>query len=381
MTLDVVELTCELVACNTVDANEESAARMIAPLLADAGFSIRLLPQASGRSTLLAEWGTDNGRPPLCLSGHFDTVPLGEAPWSTAPFHGERSGDRLYGRGTTDMKGGVAAIVVASVEAAQAVRRSSSARGASAPGLRLLLTSGEETGCLGVQACADELAARPGGPILIAEPTSNAVYNGHKGAFWLRLDADGIAAHGSCPDNPNNAVLKLVEVLHDVTASPPAITTHPTLGVSTLNVSTFHGGLGINAVPDAAHATLDLRTVPGQEHDNLRSAVAAIAAERAVAHTLLDLPPVWTAPDREWSARVHAAASKVTGQDPGGVVRAANYFTDGALLGGIWPEAEVLICGPGEPTAAHTTDEWCSVTKIEQAVAIYREVIRDWCRT
>ncbi len=135
---DVLGLTRELVALDTAGRAEDDAIAVLAPRLQDAGFALDVVRLDSGRSTLVAEWRTDLDVPPLCLSGHLDTVPLGAAPWSFDPLRAEPDGDRLHGRGTSDMKGGVAAIVLAAIAAATGRPRRS--------GLRLVLTAAEPCG-------------------------------------------------------------------------------------------------------------------------------------------------------------------------------------------------------------------------------------------
>ena len=115
MSPDVLSLTRELVAVDTIDHDENHALAAVAPHLEEAGFGVTTVEHEPGRGTLIAEWHADAPTPPLCLSGHVDTVPLGGADWSRDPFRAEPDGDRLYGRGTTDMKGGVAAIVCAAI--------------------------------------------------------------------------------------------------------------------------------------------------------------------------------------------------------------------------------------------------------------------------
>ena len=115
MSADVVELTRELVEIRTVNppGDEEKAASLLAARLEAAGFSVASYEFAPGRTSLVARLPGDG--PSLCLTGHLDTVPLGRADWSVDPFSGETDGDRLFGRGTSDMKGGTAAIVVAEI--------------------------------------------------------------------------------------------------------------------------------------------------------------------------------------------------------------------------------------------------------------------------
>ena len=209
-------------------AREEVLARRCAALLEDAGLPGSLLDFEPGRSQYVARAGSDA---PLTFTGHLDTVPATPSDWSVDPWAASADGDRLVGRGTSDMKSGVAALVVA---VADHVRRTHACRG-----VQVVLTSGEETGCDGALAIpASALAA--GGPLVVAEPTANRLVPAHKGAHWMRLTAKGKAAHGSAPELGDNAVVRLARsavALHDFDGWP----TQDGFGRVTANVGAAAG--------------------------------------------------------------------------------------------------------------------------------------------
>lgn len=371
---EVVALTRELMALDTVDGSESAAQAVLAPLLEEAGFAVHSHEHAPGRATVVAEWrAAERELPPLCLSGHVDTVPLGAAPWQHDPYAGELDGDRLYGRGSSDMKGGVAAIVLAATAYARAAGHGGRA------GLRLVLTAAEETGAWGARHVAPYLSsAGRSGPLLIAEPTANEVVHGHKGALWLQARTAGVTAHGSMPHLGENAVYKLARAVTRLEEYAFARAPHEVMGAPTLNVGTFEAGLNPNSVPDRAVASVDVRTVAGQDHAEVGAALARRVGPEVEWSPLLDLPPVWTSPDDGW---VRSVAEVVRGVNPeaSDVPRAATFFTDAAVLTPALGTVPTVICGPGEPGLAHATDEWCSVGRLEAAVEIYSGVIRGWC--
>ncbi|MEU6641143.1 M20 family metallopeptidase [Saccharomonospora sp. NPDC046836] len=370
MSIDVLRLTRELVAIDTIGHAESAALAVVAPLLENAGFAVTVSEHEPGRGTLVAEWHTDLDTPPLCLSGHVDTVPLGTAQWQHDPFDAEPDGDRLHGRGTSDMKGGVAAIVSAACTVAGGRPRRA--------GMRLVLTAAEETGSAGARHAAESLTGRPSGPLLITEPTGNTVLHGHKGALWLSARARGVTAHGSMPQLGDNAVYKLARAVTRWESYAFDTKPHPVLGGPTLNVGTFHGGLNTNSVPDSAEATLDVRTVAGQDHGAVLAGLAAHAGDEVRLAPLVDLPPVWTEPGDEWAASVAEIAREITGgghPEP----RAASYFTDASVLTPALGMVPTVICGPGEAEQAHVTDEWCSMRKLTESVAILERVCTSWC--
>ena len=147
--LDPRSLTRELLAFDTVNppGMERACARHLGGLLERSGFAVEYHEYAEARSSLIARIGSGGSRAPICFTGHMDVVPLGAAKWSHEPFAGETDGDKLYGRGSTDMKGGIAAFVAAAIELAPKL--------AGGPGLVLVITAGEEIGCEGARFLAD----------------------------------------------------------------------------------------------------------------------------------------------------------------------------------------------------------------------------------
>src|SRR5262249_13454589 len=261
MAIDAVALTRDLVRFDTINppGAEAACAQHVAGLRGRAGLGLGTYECARGRGSLVARIGGRRDAPPLCFTGHLDTVPLGEQPWTHDPHAAELAGGRLYGRGSTDMKSGLAAFVTAAIGLAPHLARTA--------GLVLVITAGEETGCDG----ARYLVGLPGvlgraGAIVVAEPTGNEPLVGHKGALWLQARTSGVTAHGSMPERAVNAIAKAARAvtrLEQFTFDVPA---HPVLGRATLNVGTIAGGMNVNSVPDAATIGIDIRTIPGQRH-------------------------------------------------------------------------------------------------------------------
>jgi succinyl-diaminopimelate desuccinylase len=367
---DPIVLTQRLIAFDTVNppGNERGCAQYLADLLEAAGFETRLVPLGDGRASLLASKGTPNKNGPLVFTGHIDVVPLGAKEWTRDPFEGAIVDDKLYGRGSSDMKGGVAAFVIAATQEAH--------RAGDDMQIALIITAGEETGCDGAEAIVAAGLQGKAGALVVAEPTANMPYVGHKGALWLRGTAHGVTAHGSMPEAGDNAVYKAARATNRLSCFHFHVPAHPTLGAPTLNVATFHGGLNINSIPDRAVIEIDLRTIPGMDHASLRDEISEHMQAGMEVETALDLPGVWTSPEHPWVARTAAIASRVTGEPY--VVRAATYFSDASVLVPALGGAPTVILGPGEPKQAHQTDEWCSVERIRQATEIYRQMIIDW---
>ncbi|NIR27897.1 MAG: M20 family metallopeptidase [Gammaproteobacteria bacterium] len=365
---DAVELTRELVRRDTVNppGNERGCARHLGDLLEAAGFAVSYHELAERRTSLVARRGNGSGKP-LCLTGHIDTVPLGARAWRVDPFAGELDAGRLYGRGASDMKSGVAAFVAAAIDAGPRLERG--------PGVVVVITAGEETGCQGALHLAHlDGVLGEARAVVVGEPSANYPYLGHKGALWLTARSTGTTAHGSMPERGVNAVYKAAQAVEKLREFDFEQAPHPVLGKPTLNVGTITGGMNINSVPDFAEIGIDIRTLPGMVHAKLRGALTRrLEPEVAELSVLADIPGVWTEPDDPFAHAVFDVMEPLLGERP--QPRGASYFTDASVLAAAYGGVPVVVLGPGEPEMAHQTDEFCRVERIVQAVDAYRALL------
>lgn len=361
---EVTRLAAELIRLRTDGRDESAAVDLLAPRLESAGFSLRRSTLTSGRDTLDATLSGDG--PPLVLTGHLDTVPVPGEVWDHEPFGGEVADGMLHGRGSVDMKAGVAAMVIAA-ERVAATRRGGRA-------IRLLFTAGEETGCLGARAHLEAVGRRQASALLVGEPTNGRVFVGHKGVLWLRILAHGRAAHASTPHLGDNAIGKLVTALDRLRRLDLGVT-DPLLGPATASLGTVVGGVQTNVVPSEAEATLDLRLVPGLSPEQAEEAVRQLLGDEVEVQPELALDAVSTPLDDPFVVLVR----EVVEQNAGGTeTGSAGYFTDASVLAPAFGWPATVICGPGDPALAHGRDECCDVADIERAVEIYTEVMSRW---
>jgi succinyl-diaminopimelate desuccinylase len=372
MAVDAIELTKQLVRMNTINppGKEEQCARHLGALLEKSGFKIKYHELSPQRSSLVATIGGSADKAPLCFTGHIDTVPLGAAQWKMDPFASDTQDGKLYGRGTSDMKCGVAALVVASLNLAGKLARS--------PGLELVITAGEETGCEG----AFHLTKKSGalgraGAVVVGEPSSNYPLVGHRGAFWLNARTRGVTAHGSMPEKGINAIFKAARAIAVLEKFRFTNSPHPMMGQATLNVGTVRGGLNINSVPDEAMIGIDIRTIPNIKHAQLKAELMRQLGAEVELETILDLESIFTEPTHPWIQEVFEVMESILGQRP--QPRVASYFTDAAALNVAYNAPPTIILGPGEAQMAHQTDEYCVVDRIAESVAAYEEIARRWC--
>jgi succinyl-diaminopimelate desuccinylase len=368
---DAISLTKALLRFDTVNppGRERDCARYAGAMLEEWGFSVQFFEYEDRRTSVIARAGGSDKKAPLCLTGHLDVVPLGARAWAKDPFSGETDGDRLYGRGSSDMKAGVAAILLA----ARAYSKSLT----NTPGIVLVLTAAEEGGCIGSAQLAKTKLLGRAGAMVVGEPTSNYPLVGHKGSVKFHARFKGVSAHGSMPELGVNAIYKAAKALAKLESFDFGVKAHPVMGKPTLNVGTIEGGNTVNAVPDAASIGVDIRTVPGMDHSALLSTLTNLL-EEAELDVFSNLKPVWTAPDQEWVQRFFEVCRPYLSEPP--AARTAPYMTDAANLLKVYAGTPTVVLGPGEAAMAHQTDEYVSMERIRQSVALYEALIRDWAR-
>jgi succinyl-diaminopimelate desuccinylase len=355
-------------AFNTVNppGNEGEAAMFIGGLLSSNGFQVEYVPFEENRLHVIAEKGCSDDIPPIVFTGHFDTVPLGAKEWSVGPFEGEVNDGKLYGRGSSDMKGGLAAMVVAAIRAFE--------EGVPQQGVRFIFTSGEELGCQGAKHLVETYGefGRARG-IIVGEPTANVPAIGHKGGLYLNLTTSGVTAHSSMPHLGDNAIYKVARAISKIENFDFAVEKDPLLGFPTINVGKVFGGMNINSVPDHAGFTVDARTTTKIGHQVLLEKIQTELGEEVSIETLVDLQAVSSNENDPFVQMVYSVCGISNGTE--GFPKSLPYLTDGSVLQLAYGGAPTIILGPGQPEMAHQTDEFCYTAKLEQAVEIYTNII------
>lgn len=364
--MDVIQLTKEFLSFNTINppGNEAGIARFSGKILSENGFNVRYYEFGENRLHLIAEKGVGPNGSPIVLSGHFDTVPAGKKQWTRDVFKGDISDGKIWGRGSSDMKGALAAMVLASIESFQ-IR-------APHKGIRIIFTAGEELGCQGIsQLAADKLIPANASGVIVGEPTGNFPAIGHKGALYLNAVATGKTAHSSMPEKGDNAIYKVVEAISRLRNIDFGAEEDQLLGFPTINVGKISGGMNINSVPDRAEFTIDVRTTSTISHETILKKIQEVAGNDIHLEKLVDAGSVYTSA-RDPFVKLICEVLNIEY-----LPWSLPYLTDGAVLQKVC-NAPVVILGPGEPEQAHQTDEFCYISKIEEAVNIYRNIILRW---
>lgn len=370
--VDPLTLTRNLLAFNTINppGQEQECAKYLSSLLESVGFQVRCYEFAPQRTTVLARLVGESSKLPLCFTGHIDTVPLGTTPWHNDPFAGEIEGDKVYGRGSTDMKSGVAAMVIAAMQLAQ--------RPTIKAGLTLVLTAGEETCCQGAYhlASLDNILEKAGA-IVVGEPTANYPWIGHKGAVRFEIRTKGVTAHASMPEQGINAIYRAAQAILKLRNFNFQVAPHVFLGKPTLNVGTISGGLNINSVPDRCAIGVDIRTIPGQNHEEIRQQLQDLLGNEVEIILLNETQSIATDEQNEWIQEIFDFVEPYLKTRP--VAAGATFFTDASVLKPALGHPPTVILGPGDPEMAHKTDEFCYISKLEEGVEIYKKITEKWC--
>jgi succinyl-diaminopimelate desuccinylase len=319
-----------------------------------------------GRPNIISRWGS--GSPTLGYCSHFDVVPAGDkALWSDEPYSGSIVDGRLYGRGSGDAKGPIAA----ALEAVAILR------GAKWPlhgTLELELVSDEETmGFQGTGYLVEQEIIRPDIAI-VGEPTSLRVVRAQRGACWYRVTTRGKAAHGSAPHRGINAVKHMSEIILHLEETLPEVD-HPILGGPTVNVGTIRGGEKINIIPASCSIEVDRRTVPGETEESVLASInAAIELARkrfpdldARVELLFNSNPFEVDAGSELVKTLADSVGDVTGEPA--EIMGFRGASDARFL--FEAGAEVVLCGPGEIERAHTADESIDLAELEKAALAY----------
>ena len=380
-TLDLLKT---LVATDSVNpslvpgaAGEAAIAREIANALGAIGLEVAIQEAAPGRPNVV---GTLRGRRPgrsLMFCGHIDTVGVTGMARPFDPI--ERSG-RLYGRGSQDMKSGVAAMI----GAARVI-----AEGGGLESGELIVASvvDEEHASLGADALVTRWRADAG---VVTEPTDLGIAIAHKGFEWVELETEGRAAHGSRPEDGRDAIRLMGRVLTELDALDRALqsgTRHPLLGTASLHASMIAGGRELSSYPDRCHLQMERRTIPGEAPGSALREVEAILqplgaadeAFRAASRQMFARSPYEVAADHPLvrtmqDALAHAWPAGSSTSAPSAPI-GMSFWTDASVLG----EAGIptLLFGP-TGAGLHSTEEYVDVASVLTCRDALVELARRW---
>ncbi len=385
----VVEFTRDLVRIRSVHEpqhgrGEAEVAALVADRMRSFGWSPEVIEVAPGRPNVVAvvEGGGGEG-PTLAFEGHTDVVTEGDAAdWTVDPYGGEIRDGRLYGRGSADMKSGVAAMIYA----VRALEQTGPFPGR----VTLCVLADEEGLMLGAKHFAASPAAAAVDAAIIGEPEEGEICIAAKGAIRLQIELTGAMAHGAMPQHGRNPVASTGTLLGALAAYQRQLQSelgsHDHLGPPYVTPTVIHAGSvdQINVIPARATVCVDIRTVPDLDHETVVAVVTKLAEasateDRVPAEVTVvdDRPAVEIDVGHPVVVALAAAHQAVTGEPAryGGVPGA----TDGTILtrdAGI----PTVVYGPGGKWIAHQADEYVEVADIVRCAHVYAEAADRYLR-
>ncbi|MBN1125209.1 MAG: M20 family metallopeptidase [Sedimentisphaerales bacterium] len=354
----------------TLEHGERAAAEVLAGYFQQHGIEAAVDIWDDKRANITAHIKSDGQKPALLFGAHLDVVPAGQEAWQSPPFEPAERDGRIYGRGSTDMKGGLSAAATAIVEILE--------EGFPLQGdLILTATAGEETDSCGVyrfvERYKNKLPNLVG--VIVPEPTDFTIVTAHRGICWLRIITHGRTAHSSMPQTGVNAVMKMNRLITHLTEMQLIHTPDPLLGSPSMSINRIEGGNAPNVVPDRCWIQVDIRVVPGLEPEDvieqIRGLCTRLAGEdsdfRADIELIRAVPALHVEEDSSFVQTVCKAV------DIDKTV-AVGYTTDGphfAQLG-----APLVIFGPGHSHVCHKPDECVEIQDLEKGKQYFKKIIR-----
>jgi acetylornithine deacetylase len=379
-----ISLLRDLVAIDSVNpslvpgaAGEQEIALAVAAHLRRIGLEVEMQEAAPGRPNVIGLLeGRGKGRS-LMLCGHVDTVGV---EGMTGPFDPVERHGRLYGRGSQDMKGGLAAMIDAARVIAQ--------QGLDAGRLIVAAVIDEEYASLGADALVTRWRADAA---VVTEPTDLRIAIGHKGFAWFEVETKGRAAHGSRPGEGRDAILRMGRVLHaleeldrQLQARPP----HPLMGTASLHASLIEGGRELSSYPDRCALKFERRTVSGESHEDVTREIERLLSRLREADPEFEgsVNPLFGRPSYEVPADhelPRALKKALEGRETKGSPEedktpfvGMSFWTDAAVLGAAG--TPTVLFGPGG-AGLHSVEEYVEIEDVLRCRDALVELTRGWC--
>jgi len=363
----------------TAEKGELAAAQVISAELGRSGVDCQIDSWGKTRANITARVKSTGSkaaplrlrpspRQALLFVSHLDVVGPGEASWQHPPFAAVESDGKIHGRGSADMKGGIAAIVTA-------IRQVVDAHIPLQGDIILFGAAGEETDSCGAKRFISNQGAIPKlAGVVVTEPTDFQVVTAHRGLLWLKVATKGKAAHGSTPELGINAIASMRCLLDEMENYKIPFQPHHLLGECSMSINTIAGGKAINIVPDKCTMGIDIRTLPTQNHQDivrdfekilakLRQKNSQFAAEVSIARDVEAL-------ETDCSCDFVEDFCSTIGTNQ---TKAVGFTTDGPYFASFG--APVVVFGPGKSQLCHQPDEYIDIADVEKAVEHYKNII------
>lgn len=368
----------DVIKIRSVNNNEAEVADYYAKLLQTHGIDSTKINYQEGRDNLVATIKKGYSKKVLGLSGHMDVVDAGdESQWKFPPYEAVIDDNKLYGRGSTDMKSGLTAMVIAMIELAE---EQVSFDGT----VKLLATVGEEIGELGAQQLTEAGYADDLTGLLIGEPTKYNLMYAHMGSINYSVISRGKEAHSSMPEQGFNAINHLNEFITRVNKEMATVAenyVNEDLGRTIHNVTVIKGGNQVNSIPSYAELQGNIRSIPNFSNDEVKSLLTTIINELNEGSDYklelsIDFNKIPVKADKN-SALIQAVQDQF--EKPLPLVTAAGT-TDAAEFTKSENTFDFVVFGPGEPTLPHQINEYVEIDNYLDMIDKYKSIIKTYLR-
>ena len=355
-------------AKTTAETGELAAAKIIADEFRLCGVESTIDNWGRNRANIVARIKSAKSSGNLLFACHLDVVPADQAGWSFPAFGAVESNGRIYGRGSTDMKGPITAVVTAIRQVVESGIRL-------AGDIIFFAAAGEETDSCGTKRFIHNSGRLPRlAGVIVPEPTDFEVVTSHRGMLWLEVTTSGKSAHGSAPQLGINAIASMQAVLNELENYRIEFKPHELLGGCSMSVNTITGGNAINIVPDKCRIGIDIRTLPGQNYQDFLTDFEKIFAKLSQANPKFDAKAAVIrqvdAMETDSSCDFVRDFCSAVGSSE---TKAVGFTTDGPYFASLG--VPVVVFGPGRAEFCHKPNEYIDLADVERAVEHYKNII------
>ncbi|HAC3175695.1 TPA_asm: ArgE/DapE family deacylase [Listeria innocua] len=367
-----IQILKDIVNIDSTNGHEEQVANYLQKLFADYGIESEKVQYDVDRASLVSEIGSNDGKV-LAFSGHMDVVDAGDvSKWKFPPFEATEHEGKLYGRGATDMKSGLAAMVIAMIELHEEKQKLNGK-------IRLLATVGEEVGELGAEQLTQKGYADDLDGLIIGEPSGHRIVYAHKGSINYTVKSTGKNAHSSMPEFGVNAIDNLLLFYNEVEKFVKSIdATNEILGDFIHNVTVIDGGNQVNSIPEKAQLQGNIRSIPEMDNETVKQVLVKIInklnKQENVNLELIfdyDKQPVFSDKNSDLVHIAKSVASDIVKEEI--PLLGISGTTDAAEFTKAKKEFPVIIFGPGNETP-HQVNENVSVENYLEMVDVYKRI-------
>ena len=370
---EIVDLLIRLIKAKSENPPglEEEAAHVVEEYLDHQGLSYKTYEKVKGRTNVICTIG--NGKPNLAFICHLDVVPAGSG-WTKPPYEGIVEADRVYGRGSTDNKGALASLLVATSKVKDIIE--SRSQGA----VTIAAVADEEQGnSYGINYLISEVGFKPNYAI-VCEPTNcNTIVIAEKGILRIRLRSRGKLAHGSRPHEGINAITKLAKVIAKLEDLKLSYEEHPLFSPPTINVGTIIGGEAVNVVPSECTCMLDIRYLPSQTPNGILNEIKSLIEKVKLEDPQVNVDaeivgyedPLVTPSNHPLVKLITESAKRIAGIEPKPIGIGGGTVAKPLSKVGVTS----VVYGPGDEAICHKADEYIEIRQLKLAAQIYADIM------